>query len=153
MLWIIIIIVLAFIDQLTKYLVSINIEYGETGPGIGGFFHLTYHHNKGAAWGIFQDSRYFLITLTILLLVVLAYIFIKSGSRFLRLSLSIIIGGAVGNLIDRIRIGGVTDFLDFHFGSYHFPTFNFADICVVTGTFMVAWYMLCIYKGNTKQEE
>ncbi len=150
MLWIIIVLLVIAIDQGSKYLVSIKIGYGEIMPVIGDFFQLTYHHNQGAAWGILQNGRWFFVALTIIAIAFMAYFLIKIPNRFLKLSLSFLIGGAVGNLIDRIIRGGVTDFLDFHLGSYHFPTFNAADMGVVFGTILLAIYMLFIYKEPEK---
>ena len=150
MLWIAIVIVLIGIDRYTKYLITQNISYGERIPVIGDFFHLTNHDNYGAAWGIFKNGRYFFIAMTILVSIAIIVVLIKTKSRFLKLALSVLLGGASGNLIDRIFRGGVTDFLDFYIGSYHFPTFNAADMCVVAGTILLAIYMLFIYKEPEK---
>jgi signal peptidase II len=151
MLWIIIAAAIIVLDQAVKYLISISIGYGEIIPVIGDFFQITYYHNYGAAWGILQNGRYFFIPLTLIIVAAIFYIIRKSESKFLKLSLAILAGGAVGNLIDRIIRGGVTDFLDFHFGSYHFPTFNVADMAVVCGTILLAIYLLFIYKEPEKK--
>ncbi|NTV90254.1 MAG: signal peptidase II [Clostridiales bacterium] len=150
MLWIIIAALVIAIDQGSKYLISVKIPYGEMIPVLGDFFQLTYHHNQGAAWGILQNARYFFVTLTIIVVAVMIYILFKTDSKFLKLSLSFLIGGAVGNLIDRIIRGGVTDFLNFFIGSYNFPTFNAADMSIVFGTILLAVYLLFIYKEPEK---
>lgn len=153
MLWIAIVLVLIGIDRYTKYVITQNIKFGDMIPVIGDFFYLTNHDNYGAAWGLFQNGRYFFIPMTIIVTIAMIVILIKAKSRFLKLALSVILGGAYGNLIDRIYKGGVTDFLDFYIGSYHFPTFNAADMCVVAGTILLAVYMLFIYKEPEKVVE
>jgi len=153
MLWIAIVLVLLAIDRYSKYIIVTNIEYGDRVPVIGDFFYLTNHDNYGAAWGMFQNGRYFFIIMTVIVAIIMIIYMTKTQSRFLKLTLSVILGGASGNLIDRIYKGGVTDFLDFHFGSYNFPTFNAADMCVVAGTVLLAIYMLFIYKEPEKKIE
>jgi len=155
MVWIVIILLITGLDQLTKYIVMRNINHGEMIPIIDRFFYLTHVTNKGAAWSILQNKRYFLVVMPSIVSVVLFYFLFKADDRLLKLSLSFILGGAIGNLIDRIfRNGGVTDFLDFHFGSYSFPTFNVADIFITVGTILLAYYLLFIYKDpGTKINE
>jgi signal peptidase II len=146
MIWVIIVAVIVALDQITKYSVIKSIGFGELIPVIDRFFYLTYYENKGAAWGILQNGRYFFIVLTIIVSVIIAYYIYKSDSKLQSISLSLVLGGAIGNLIDRVYKGGVTDFLDFHFGSYNFPTFNVADSFVVVGTSLLAYYLLFVYK-------
>lgn len=149
MLWICIIALVIAADQVTKFIVVGNIEFGKLNPVINNFFYLTYIENKGAAWGFLhnvESARYFFIILTILVSIALAYYLYKSDNKLLKTSLAFILGGAIGNLIDRISKGSVTDFLDFYFGSYNFPTFNVADMFVVIGTFLLAFYLLFVYK-------
>ncbi|HHW47426.1 MAG TPA: signal peptidase II [Clostridiaceae bacterium] len=147
MIWIVIILFITGLDQLTKYIVAGNIKHGQMIPVIDKFFYLTNVTNKGAAWSILQNRRYFLIIVPSIVSIVLFYILFKTDNRILKLSLSFILGGAIGNLIDRIfKRGGVIDFLDFHFGSYNFPTFNVADTFITIGTVLLAYYLLFIYK-------
>ena len=153
MLWVAIVLFLVAVDRYTKYIITQNIEYGERISVIGQTFYLTNHDNFGAAWGMFQNGRYFFIALTVITLIFVIIYMAKNNNRFLRLALSVILGGALGNLIDRVYKGGVTDFLDFYIGSYHFPTFNAADMCVVSGTILLAIYMLFIYKEPVKKIE
>lgn len=150
MLWIAIVLILLGIDRYTKYLITQNIKYGERIPVLDDFFYLTNHDNYGAAWGIFPNGRFIFIALTIIVTIAMIVILFKTRSKFLKLALSVLLGGAYGNLIDRIIRGGVTDFLDFYIGSYHFPTFNAADMCIVAGTILLAIYMLFIYKEPEK---
>lgn len=153
MLWAIIVILIVAVDQITKQIVMTKIPYGEIVPVIDKFFYLTYHENKGAAWGIFQNGRIFFIVLTLLISSVMIYFISKSKPRMLKLALAIILGGALGNFIDRVVKGGVGDFLDFYIGSYHFPTFNAADTFIVIGTILLAVYLLFIYKEPAKAEK
>jgi len=146
MVWIIVILFIAGLDQLTKYIVMCNIKHGEMIAVIEKFFYLTNVTNKGAAWSILQNRKYFLIIMPSIVSIVLFYFLFKTDSKLLRISLSFILGGAIGNLIDRIFRGGVTDFLDFHFGKYNFPTFNVADSFITIGTVLLAYYLLFIYK-------
>lgn len=150
MIWVVIIIAAAALDQITKYMARINIKPGQSIPVIDNFFYLTCHENEGAAWGILQGRRYLFIILTLAVSVVMIYYLIKTDSKFLKFSLSLILGGAFGNLISRILKGSVTDFLDFYFGKYNFPTFNVADICITVGACLLAYYLLFIYKEPIK---
>lgn len=150
MIWGIIIVIAIAFDQASKFYIHRHVEYLSMTPVIDKFFYITYTRNSGAAWGIFQNGRYFFIAVTIVVSLVLLYMLIKNDNFILRLSLSFILGGAMGNFIDRVLVGSVVDFLDFHFGSYHFPTFNIADSFVVAGTFLLAYYILFIQKDEEK---
>ncbi|MCX7842429.1 MAG: signal peptidase II [Clostridia bacterium] len=152
MIWAIIIILAVIADQGTKYLIVNNVEYARQIPVISNFFYITYSRNKGAAWGIFQNGRYFFIVVTVIVSIVLAYMLVTSNNNLLRTSLSMILGGAAGNFIDRVREGSVVDFLDFYFGSYNFPTFNAADSFVVVGTILLAYYLLFNKTEEIKEE-
>jgi signal peptidase II len=146
MIWIFIIVMISAIDQISKYLIIKNVKYNQLIPVIDKFFYITYHENKGAAWGIMQEKRSIFIVLTLVLSVIMGYVLFKTENRLLKLSLSLILGGAIGNLIDRIFKGSVADFLDFHFGAYNFPTFNVADMFIVIGTILLSIFILFIYK-------
>lgn len=121
------------IDQIIKRLVVINLEFLDTINIIKNFFRITYVKNMGAAWSILSGSRIFLIVITLIALTLLILYIIKNKkiSKIEELSYGILIGGIIGNLFDRIRLGYVIDYLDINFGSYHYPVFNFADICIV----------------------
>ncbi len=149
MIWALIILAIIGLDQLTKYVVINSIGYGELKPVINGFFYLTHHQNTGAAWGIFQNGKAFLIPITIVVSIAIGYMLYKSKNRMYSISLSMVLGGAIGNFIDRaFRKGGVVDFLDFHFGSYIFPTFNVADSFIVIGTILLSCYILFVMKED-----
>ena len=130
-----------FLDQLTKQAIRADLVYGESRPVIEGFFNLVYVRNDGAAWNILSGHGIVLILISAAVLVVL-YIFrdkIIEGKKFNEVLMGLLIGGIAGNLIDRIRFGWVTDFLDFEFGSYHYPSFNVADsaICIVFAVYLI----------------
>ncbi len=135
------------LDQFTKFLVVQKFRLGETIPILSGFFNLTYIRNTGAAFGLFAQAHPsfrvpFFVAVPMIALGAIAYIFKKIGAEDLKLSsaLSLVIGGAIGNLIDRVQLGYVVDFLDFHWSyQYHFPAFNVADsaICVGVGILML----------------
>jgi signal peptidase II len=153
LIWMTIILLIIIVDQVTKYVVINNVETGELIPVINNFFYITYHENAGAAWGILQNKRYIFITLTIIFSIIMFYILLKSKDKLLKSALSLILGGAIGNLIDRVLKGSVADFLDFYFGSYHFPTFNVADSFIVIGTIVLGIYLLFYYKEPEGQKE
>lgn len=131
-------------DQITKALVAAHIQYpyGHV-PVIGNFFDLVHWHNTGGAWGAFSGATWLLTVFSVLCALVLLYFYASAKPVFLRLSLILIVAGATGNLIDRIRVGYVVDFLSFYnlFG-YSFPAFNVADICITAGCIGMLIYVL-----------
>jgi len=152
MLWIIITVVVVILDQVTKHLVVQNIDLGEQIPIIDQFFYLTLHMNPGAAWGILKNGRIFFLIIVPIISAVVIYYMLKNKNKFLRFSLSLILAGAVGNYIDRVFTGEVTDFLLFYIGSYPFPVFNVADIAVTCGTILLAIYVFFIYKEPVRED-
>lgn len=151
LIWAAIIVLVIALDQISKLIVINNMELGQNIVIIKNFFHLTYWENSGAAWGIFKNGALVFIPLNLILSAVLAYILINSKSNYLRFSLSLIIGGALGNVIDRIfRNGKVVDFLSFNILGYDYPIFNIADSFIVIGTIFLAYYLLFIYKEKDK---
>ena len=132
-------------DQATKYLAITKLKALQSIEVIPGFFNFSYVENPGAAWGIFGGQKYPLI---IFALISLAYIIWKRKKlfghlRFSTLLPALICSGIIGNVIDRIRISRVIDFLDFHAFGKHFPSFNIADsaICIGAFLFIVAEFM------------
>lgn len=152
MLWAIIVAVLFALDQITKTYVKNNLPLGQSNEVIQDFFYFTHVENTGAAFGILKNGRYFFIILTIIISFVLIYVMIKNKSKILRLAISIILGGALGNFIDRLLYGKVTDFLDFYIFGYDYPVFNVSDICVNIGTILLAIYIIFIYKEPNNEE-
>lgn len=133
------------IDQISKALIVRHLPLGsyyppENVPIIPGFFNLVHVGNTGAAWSLFSGRSTMLAILGIFTLGAIYYWRHSLGLRmlWLQISFGLLCGGIAGNLLDRIREGYVTDFLDFHFGSYVFPTFNIADsgICIGVGIYL-----------------
>jgi len=127
-------------DQYTKNLVVQHFEPLELLPVIDGFFNLTLHYNKGAAFGLFHDLPDGIRQITLwgvsglAVLAVLYFLLYEFyADRLGVISMSLILGGAIGNGIDRAVLGKVVDFLDFYVGSYHWPAFNIADIAISVG--------------------
>lgn len=135
-------------DIVTKVLTVENMPLGSSIPLWDGVFHLTHIRNTGAAFSILSGQRFFLIALPlIVVLAVIAYVIIKKPkNKILLLSLSMIVSGGIGNLIDRIRLGYVVDFLDFRL--INFPVFNVADIWVTLGAAVFIALLLFSKEGD-----
>lgn len=141
MLPLIVAILITVADQLTKEWIRAAFKW-EDSRALTSFFNLTYVRNTGAAWGMFGGQN---TGLTLLSIVMLALI-IVFRRKFLgttwdhRLALGLMVGGIIGNMLDRIRFNFVTDFLDFHAGIHHFPSFNIADsaICCGVGIYILS---------------
>ena len=129
------------LDQLTKVLVRAYIEFGSLHPVIPGFMNLTYLRNTGAAWGMLGKQNVSLTILSLVMLVVMVLFrrSFLSDTLSHRIALGLLCGGIIGNLIDRIKYGAVTDFLDFYVFGWHWPSFNVADsaICIGVGIYVV----------------
>jgi signal peptidase II len=130
--------VILALDQATKLYIDANFRLHESIPVIRGWFNLTYVRNKGAAFGIFADSAIripFFITVSIIaMLGILWYIRrLRDDQKLAVFSLSLVFAGALGNLIDRIRLGEVIDFLDVYWQRHHWPAFNVADSAITVG--------------------
>ena len=128
------------IDQLTKLWIMTNFALHEQQNIIPGFFDLVYVTNTGAAFGFLAGSKNMLrqvffvgVALVALVVIVYAYVHLKKQGRIFVYSLGLIGGGAIGNLIDRLRFGSVVDFLDFYLGNHHWPAFNAADSAITVG--------------------
>ncbi len=136
------------LDIVTKWLVRMHIPEGHLGyPVIEGFFYLQHHRNSGAAFGIFSDQRMLLVIITIAALIfIFIYSFRFRNSRWMQTALGFLLGGAVGNFIDRIYLGEVVDFLQFGIKSKNlfWPTFNVADVSVCIGAGMLIFYLFRI---------
>jgi signal peptidase II len=131
-------------DRLAKWLVASHISLHDSIVIIPGFFHLTHVQNRGAAFGIFNDSPSSwkitaLVFFSVLALVVVAVLLWKNSHALnaTGIGLSLVFGGALGNLWDRLANKHVVDFLDFFVGSYHWPAFNIADSAIVVGAILL----------------
>jgi len=129
------------LDRFTKWLVETHVSAMDTYRVIPGFFDIVHSQNRGVAFGIFNDSTSEWRTAMLIVLSIAAVIFVSAMlwrperlDRTSRWGLALILGGAAGNVIDRIAWGQVTDFLEFYVGSYHWPTFNVADSAIVIGS-------------------
>lgn len=134
------IIILIIIDQYSKFVIAKTIKPYSSLTVIPGFFKLSRIHNRGAIFGFFSqtDNKFVFIGLALASLFALAmviYYFFKTSpsEKLMEISLSLILAGALGNLIDRIWRGYVIDFLEFYIGRYHWPNFNVADSCITIG--------------------
>ncbi len=131
--------ILTIIDQLSKVIVIKYLTIGHSIKLIPNFFYLTYTHNTGAAFSILTGKRLFLIMIVIIIIILL-FNYLKKNtpqSKISKIAFSLVIGGALGNLIDRLIRGYVVDFLDFKIIGYNFPIFNLADIFVTIGIFLL----------------
>ncbi|MBY4897276.1 signal peptidase II [Cupriavidus sp. AU9028] len=140
-LWLSFSLLIVLLDQFLKILVERSFSYGESRP-VTSFFNLVLVYNKGAAFSFLADAggwqRWFF---TILGLAVGGFIvwllFRHTGQKLFCLAVSLVMGGAIGNVIDRIVYGHVVDFLDFHAAGYHFPAFNLADCAITVGAVLL----------------
>ncbi len=132
-------------DRLTKAYIAANMKLGESIPVIEDVFHITYKTNTGAAFSILSGKVPFLIVATLLIIVALVALILvkKPKSKIFQASVALILSGAIGNLVDRVLLGHVVDFLDARF--INFPIFNVADICVVCGA---ALFCLYVFKST-----
>ena len=144
--------IIIFLDQLTKTVIQERMMLHESIPVIPNFFNLTYIRNPGAAFGLFVQANTtvrmtFFVSITLVAIAVIGYLFLKTYQEDahrdiphpswqnwgVRGGLTLVLGGAIGNLIDRLRYGEVIDFLDFYIGRYHWPAFNVADSSITVG--------------------
>lgn len=134
-------IVIILFDQFTKHLVRKFIAFNESVDLIDNFLSITYVRNPGAAWGIMADFSWLLTTLPLIVALVIV-VFIKKNPKYpsvVKLTLTMIAAGGIGNFIDRIAFGSVTDMISF---SFFPPVFNVADIAVTTGCFFLIIYVI-----------
>jgi len=137
------------LDQITKTAITSRFLLHESYAVLDGFFNLVYVMNPGAAFGFLAGAsaafRYVFFTgITAVAILLIIYYLVKNkhGSTVAVVSLTLIFGGAVGNLIDRIRFGAVVDFLDFYLGTFHWPAFNVADSAITVGAILMIWEMV-----------
>ncbi len=151
-LYIVIALVVIALDQWTKWLIIENMELGESITVIDSFLYITSHRNTGAAWGILEGQMWFFYIITIIVVIALLYYLKKSVNEgvLFRFSLALMLGGAIGNFIDRVFRQEVVDFIHTYPFGYNFPIFNIADSSLVIG---VALLMIYMVKEERKTKE
>ena len=138
------------VDQITKYHFSHTFYMYQIQPVIPGFFYFSYTINTGAAWSFLSEvpwaqTFFKILTVVALIIFIAMYVYsLKKGYKWLKVGLIFIIGGTLGNFIDRLSMGGVVDFIGFIFGEYNFPIFNLADSFLVVGVIMLLIQFLFI---------
>ena len=131
--------ILTFIDQIIKIFIDHKFLLDESKEIIPNFFNITNAHNYGAAWSILNDKSLFLIIVAIIALILIYFYFIK-GKDLKKTDIvlvSMLSAGVIGNMVDRIRLGYVIDYLDFKIFGYDYPIFNLADIFIVISIFLL----------------
>ena len=130
-------------DQLTKLYIDRTMRLYDSIPVIEGLFNITYLRNRGAAFSFLADASwrlpfFILATVIAVIAILVAFKKLRDEQRFAAVSLTLILAGAVGNLIDRVRLGEVIDFLDVYWGRHHWPAFNVADSAICVGVALLA---------------
>jgi signal peptidase II len=136
-------------DQLTKTIIVSTIPAYQAVSVIPGFFNLTHIYNTGGAFGFLSGNstgyrQIFFLAASLVAVCLILYLYSKTPSNriFLGIGFSFILGGALGNISDRVRIGKVVDFLDFHMMGFHWPSFNVADSAITTGILIFVYHLL-----------
>lgn len=148
----IIALVIIALDQFTKWLVIKNMELRESILIIENLLYITSHRNPGAAWGILPGQMWLFYIATVIVVAVLIY-YIQSQSKgkpWFGIPLGLVLGGAIGNFIDRVRMGEVVDFIDVYIFTYNFPIFNVADSALVVGVIMLIIHVFLEEKKQGK---
>jgi signal peptidase II len=132
------------LDQASKYWLMFGVQLLERAPvEVTPFMNLVVVWNRGISFGMFSrheaDLRYVLIAFACMLTAFLLHWLSKADSRFMARALGLVIGGAIGNVADRLQYGAVFDFLDLHLVGYHYPAFNVADSAIVIGVLCMVW--------------
>ena len=156
MLWIILLVLIIFADQLSKWLVVAYLQGKESVYLIKGVLRFTYVENDGAAFGMLDDHRWVFLVLSTVMIIALIYYIVKykPQSKWVMTSLILIVGGGIGNMIDRILLGYVIDFIDFcAFPNLWRWVFNIADSAVCVGTFMLSLWLILDTVKEYKREK
>ncbi len=140
------------IDQITKAIVTSNMEVGETIPVIEDVFHFTYVRNEGAAFGMLAEHRWVFMSLSVIAIAAIGIYLFKfcKETLFTKIGLALVVGGGIGNMIDRLTLKYVVDMIDCRFIDFY--VFNFADSCVCVGAGMVILgFLLSIIKEHKEK--
>jgi signal peptidase II len=142
-----------FLDQASKAVVSASLQMHEVRPIIRGLLNLTLVHNTGVAFGLMAGRvsparTFFFLAVALLAMGVVLWMLLRlpEGQKMELVALSLIFGGALGNVIDRIRLGEVVDFIDIYYGSYHWPAFNVADSAISIGVILLLFRL--VFQGE-----
>ena len=137
-------VLIILLDQVTKWLIVAKMQFGESITVIKDFLYITSHRNRGAAWGILQGQMWLFYAITVVVIIGIIYYMQKAakGKPILGISLALMLGGAIGNFIDRVLRKEVVDFIHTFIFSYNFPVFNVADSSLVIGVALLMIQML-----------
>lgn len=135
------------LDQATKLYIDRSMQLFQSIPLLDNFFHITYVRNRGAAFSFLSHASWRLpffigVSIVAAIAILIAFIRLRNDQKLVQISLAMIFSGAIGNLIDRLRMGEVIDFLDAHWYQHHWPAFNVADSMICVGVFLLAIDML-----------
>jgi len=153
-LWLLLSVAVLLLDQLSKFWASAALNYADP-VAVLPFFNLTLLHNPGAAFSFLADAGgwqrwlFALLAITIVAALTIWLMRLRADERWTAFALTMIIGGAVGNLVDRLLHGYVVDFLDFHVGGYHWPAFNIADAAITVGVVIL---LITSFRSETPSE-
>jgi len=144
-------------DQLTKIYIDRTMKLFDSIQIIENFFNITYLRNRGAAFSFLSEASWrlpFFIAVTVIagIAILVAFHKLRDNQKLAQISMAMIFSGAIGNLIDRVRMGEVIDFLDAHWYKHHWPAFNVADSLICVGVFLLAIDMLLEEKRKSKAE-
>ncbi|GGE41520.1 lipoprotein signal peptidase [Pullulanibacillus camelliae] len=144
--------IMLFLDQCSKYAISHNMTVGEQVTLIPNVLYITSSRNTGAAWNILEGKMWFFYIISIVVLAAVVYYMQKVGRHrpLLGVSLGFILGGTLGNFLDRIFRGEVVDFIHVYIGSYSYPVFNIADSSLVVGVILILIFTLLDGKKEKK---
>lgn len=136
--------VIIVLDQLSKWVIVKSMDIGESIEVIHNFFYITSHRNQGAAFGILQGQMWFFYIITVIVIVAIVYYMEKEGKyhRLFGTALGLILGGAIGNFIDRVFRGEVVDFVDTIYFGYNFAIFNVADAALSIGVVLIIIHVI-----------
>lgn len=140
--WLVLSAIVIVLDLYTKYLASTHLTYASPVPVIDGFFNFTLLHNTGAAFSFLASESgwqrwFFVILATGVSVFLVHWMSTLKNDRWLAIALALVLGGAIGNLYDRMMLGYVVDFLHFYWQDWHFPAFNIADSAITVGAAMM----------------
>lgn len=149
---------LVSLDQLSKFVIATRFQLGEIRVVVEEFFNLTLVRNTGAAFGLFstlppgiKEPFFYIVPGITLALILGVFYHLKASQSLSVYALSLIVGGAVGNLMDRLRVGYVVDFLDFHYRNrLHFPAFNLADAAITLGVLFL--FLSVIFERESRED-